>query len=57
MSDMPAADKAKANMRQQNGANLQSKGPNPSGCSTAKKPDALQAKAEYARSHPNPYRK
>jgi hypothetical protein len=57
MSDSPSVDRTQANTRQKNSDNLTAKGANPSGCSTATKVAAPQAKAEYAKSHPHPYQK
>ena len=55
MSDMSAADKARAAMRQQNSNNLTAPGMNPNGRLNAKIPVSAD-KARFAKSHPGPYR-
>jgi hypothetical protein len=57
MSDSPSNDKAQAAMRQMNSTNLTGKGANPSGCSNAPKVPSPKAKAEYAKSHPDPHKR
>jgi hypothetical protein len=57
MSDSPAADRAKVNMRQQNSSNLNAGGSNPSGCSSAPKVADTNAKATFDKTHPHPYQK
>ena len=56
MSDSPAADKARAAMRQQNSSNLNAGGSNPNGRLNAKTPVSAETKARFAKSHPGPYR-
>jgi hypothetical protein len=49
-------NRLKATMRERTD-NLTGSGANPSGCSSTKKVAAPQAKAEYAKSHRDPYQK
>jgi hypothetical protein len=57
MSDSPAADRAKVNMRQQNSSNLNAGGSNPNGRSNVPKVEIANAQATFDKTHPHPYQK
>ena len=57
MSDMLAADRARAAMRQQNSSNLNAGGSNQNGRSNAPKVADANAQATFDKTHPHPYQK